>query len=253
MTTITRPQDQRSKEATSDDCDESGSIEQRNALIEEQMGLAEQIAGDYRQRGVDRDDLRQVAFLALVKAADRFDPERGTRFPVYASLTINGEIKRYFRDHGWSVRPPRSVQEAYLDVRRANDHLSQELGRQPTVEELSAHTGLEADRVQTGLDAHGSYRARSLDETPPGEDTPVRSLEPSSIELGYEQVDDQMEISCLVRALSERDLTILRLRFWDGLTQSEIAARLGVSQVQVSRLLRAMMTGVRERVRRSVV
>lgn len=214
------------------------------------MGLAEQIAADYRQRGIDRDDLRQVALLALVKAADRFDESRGTRFPVFASLTINGEIKRHFRDHGWSVRPPRSVQEAYLNVRRAEERLSQELGRQPTVSELSEDTGLDAERVRIGLAAHGSYRARTLDDAP-GDDGPIRSFEPPSVERGYERVDDQMDVSRLTGSLSDRDMKILRLRFWEGLTQSDIADRLGVSQVQVSRLLRSIATTLRDRARRS--
>lgn len=211
----------------------------RNQLVERHLRLATQVAGDYRHRGVEREDLEQVAMLALVKAVDRFDPRRGSSFAAFASITLNGELKRHFRDHGWNVRPPRAVQEAHLAVRRAGEALVQELGRSPRVDELADYTNLSEDQVVMAMAANNSYRAERLDSAPSTEEeAPARIDRLSTVDTGYRDVDDRLELEGLMEAVSDRDRRIIELRFWEDMTQSEIADEIGVSQMHVSRLLR---------------
>lgn len=222
---------------------------QRDELIEGELGLAERIAADYGHRGVDRDDLRQVAFLGLVKAADRFEPDRGTRFSVFASSTINGEIKRHFRDQSWSVRPPRSIHDAYLRVRTQQQAMVQELGREPTVEELSERTDLGDGAVRDAIAAQRRYRSTSI-SAPQGEQDDGPRWEPSEHEDGYGVIDDRALVAKLTECLTSRERRILRLRFVDDMTQSDIAQQVGVSQVQISRLLRSITSTLRCRAER---
>lgn len=214
-------------------------------MVESELGLAERIAADYRHRGIDEDDLRQVAFLALVKAADRYDDAHGTRFPVFASVTINGEIKRHFRDHGWSVRPPRSIQERALTVRDAQEALSQQLQRPPTVAELAERCNLDQDEVLLALDAQAGYRAKSIGQPVTGGDAPP-TWEPVDEEAGFARVTDQLDFEHLLVGLSERDRRIVELRFCDRLSQSAIADEIGLSQVQISRILSGITARLRE-------
>ena len=141
----------------------------RNELVERHMGLAAHVARRFGRRGPSDDDLRQVAFLALVKAVDRFDPDRNVAFSTFAGRTIEGEIKRHFRDHTWTVRVPRSAKETHLRLRRATDELTQRLGRSPTVAQLAEHLGIDVDEVLEGIAAGSAYSTASLD-APTGDD-----------------------------------------------------------------------------------
>lgn len=207
----------------------------RARLIEAHIGLAEHLARRFTHRGEPYDDLVQVSSLGLIKAVDRFDPDRGVEFTTYATKTILGELKRHFRDKGWAIRAPRRIQELYLNLGHAMGQLSQELGRSPTVRELAIETGASEDDVIEALEAGQAYRSASLDGAGPDE-------EGLSAHLG---VDDERFGDAEWRAvllphiemLAERDRQILRQRFVDGLTQSEIASRIGISQMHVSRLL----------------
>ena len=219
----------------------------RNQLVEAHRGLAASIANDYRGRGVELDDLVQIAMLGTLKAVERFDPTRGIPFSSFASRTVNGEIKRYFRDRTWAVRPPRSAQERHLDLRRARTGLSTQLGRAPTVAELAAQMGISTDEVLDALEAGAAYRATSLDARRPGDDDTAPLAERLSTgEAASRPVEMRLLVDQLLDTLPEREAMIMRLRFYDDLTQSEIAARLGISQMHVSRLMRRCLDELRE-------
>lgn len=229
---------------------ETGRRALRNRLIETHRGLGLAIAADYSGRGVEDDDLRQIALLGILKAVERFDPERGIPFSSFASRTVNGEIKRWFRDRTWTVRPPRSAQERHLEVRKVTERLSQELGRAPTVAELGADIGATEDEVLEALEASAAYRGASLDAprgtTPEGD---ARTLGDSlgGGESGFGRTEARVLVGELLERLPEREAMILRLRFFEELTQSEIAEQVGISQMHVSRLLRKTLLQLRER------
>jgi RNA polymerase sigma-B factor len=212
-------------------------------LVMTHLGLARQVAGHFANRGEAHDDLVQVASLALVKAAERYDPARGVQFATFAVSCIVGELKRHFRDRGWAVRAPRRLQELYLELGTTIDSMSQELGRAPTVPELAVALRVSEQAVLEALEAGRAYRTASLDE-PDEEGQPlVDQLGAADAEL--EQVEDRSVLSLALDQMPPRDQLVLRLRFVDGLTQSEIGARLGVSQMQVSRLLTASVERLR--------
>jgi RNA polymerase sigma-B factor len=215
----------------------------RDELVTAHLGLARQLARRFTGRGEPYDDLAQVAALAVVKAVDRFDPERRVEFSTFATRTILGELKRHFRDRGWVVRAPRRIQELYLALGPAVASLSQELGRSPTVAELAATTGASEEAVLEAMEAGRGYRPASIDAP----DQPSGGLEAAlgSDEADFGAVDDRSMLGAALAGLSERDRVIVRLRFVDGLTQSEIAARVGISQMQVSRLLAASLARMR--------
>ncbi len=213
----------------------TGSSRAREILVERYAGLAVHIARRYRRPTVAEDDLRQVAMLGLVKAVDRFDPDRGVDFVSFAGRTIEGEIKRYFRDASWQVRVPRSAKELHLRVRRGAEELSRVTGREPSVDDLAEHLGLDRDRVRTGLAAGAAYRPYDLDEA-----RPVVAEESS-----FDRCLDRQIVSELLGRLSERQRTIVHLRFFDDRSQREIADAVGVSQMHVSRLLRASFAQMR--------
>lgn len=221
----------------------------RNELIETHRGLAMTIASDYSGRGVDDDDLRQIALLGVLKAVERYDPERGIPFGAFASRTVNGEIKRWFRDRTWTVRPPRSAQERHLELRRATEELTQRTGRAPSVAELAVELELTEDEVLEAMEASAAYRGASIDaprsSSSEGEG---RSLAETlgSGEEGYGRSEARVLVGDLLETLPEREATILRLRFYEELTQSEIAERVGISQMHVSRLLRRTLVGLRD-------
>jgi RNA polymerase sigma-B factor len=218
----------------------------RNQLVEAHRGLAASIANDYRGRGVELDDLVQIAMLGMLKAVERYDPARGIPFSSFASRTVNGEIKRYFRDRTWAVRPPRSAQERHLDLRRARTALLSRLGRPPTVQELAVELDIPTDDVLDAIEAGAAYRATSLDARRSGDDDSgsladkLEGGEPASGRVELRVLVDQ-----LLDTLPEREAEILRLRFYDELTQSEIADRLGISQMHVSRLMRRCLVDLR--------
>ena len=224
----------------------SGDRSVRNRLVEAHRGLAASIANDYRGRGVELDDLIQIAMLGTLKAVERFDPDRGIPFSSFASRTVNGEIKRYFRDRTWAVRPPRSAQERHLDLRRARSGLSTQLGRAPTVAELAAQMGISTDEVLDALEAGAAYRATSLDARRPGDDDTTPLAERLSTgEAPSRPVEMRVLVDQLLDTLPAREATIMRLRFYEDMTQSEIAERLGISQMHVSRLMRRCLDDLR--------
>ncbi len=218
---------------------ETGSDRARTELIESYAPLAEFFAARYRNRGTDNEDLRQVAQLALIKALDRFDPEVGVKFSTFAGRTIDGELKRYFRDKTWAVRVPRALKELSADVRRTADQLALEYGRAATVDEISDHLGVNADSVLEALDVKGAYRPTSLDRPAgvEGESSTIGDLVGED-DPALARREARMTVRSLLATLPERERTILELRFYEDCSQSEIAERVGVSQMHVSRLLK---------------
>jgi RNA polymerase sigma-B factor len=215
----------------------------RDQLISANLGLAHQLARRFANRGEPHDDLVQVASLALIKAVDRFDPDRGAAFSSFAVTSIVGELKRHFRDRGWAVRAPRRIQELYLELGHHIDRLSQELGRAPTVAELARASGTTEDAVLEALEAGRGYRTASLDAPDRDQQTLAESL--GRDDPQFTHVEDRSVLALALQGLSPRDRRILQLRFVEGLTQSEIASRLGVSQMQISRLLSGSLQSLR--------
>lgn len=209
--------------------------ELRNALVDEHMGLAEALARRMMHRGEPLDDLRQVAMIGLLKSVERFDPDRGVQFSSFATPTILGELKRHFRDGGWTVRVPRRIQEATLRVREATGTLHQELGRAPTTTEIAHAVGLSEEEVIESMEAGSLYRVGSLDGATNETWEPAAPTEEG--DAGFQAVEDRMTLERLLALLPERERQIMHLRFWAGRTQSEIAEEIGVSQMHVSRLI----------------
>ena len=209
--------------------------------------MAEYLARRFADRGESFDDLRQVALVGLLKAVERFEPDRGLRFSTFATPTIVGELKRHFRDRGWAVRVPRRVQELHLQLVKVVSTLSQELGRSPTPEEIARRTGTRVEDVLEAMEAGGVYRLASLDAA-------LANEERSSLDLGarlgeddeeFEGVERREELSVLLSRLPPRERRIVYLRFFEGLTQSEIATEIGISQMHVSRLLAKSLESLR--------
>jgi RNA polymerase sigma-B factor len=222
---------------------------ERQLLLDEvvtaNMGVATAIAARYRTRGIATEDLRQVACLALVKAAHGYDPVLGHDFLSYAVPTIRGEIKRHFRDLGWMVRPPRRIQELQARITSADAELSQSLGRSPRPSEIAAHLGERPDDVSEALATVGCFTPSSLDR-PAGENgTMTVSDRLGGEDLAQGAVEARAMLGPVVRRLCERDRRILLLRFFRGWTQQEIAEDIGVTQMQVSRLLSRIMSDLR--------
>jgi RNA polymerase sigma-B factor len=221
----------------------------RECLVEGYLPLARKLAARYRGlAGEPFDDLLQVASLGLLKALDRFDPDRGTAFSSFAVPTILGELKRYFRDKGWSAHVPRGAQELALKVQKAEEAVSLRLGRSPTADELAQYMEVNVDQVIDGLEAAAAHHAASLEEP---QDELHGESRPLSDVLGeedprFEQIDARLTIASAAGRLSEREQRALQLRFHGELTQSEIAKRIGVSQMQVSRILRVAIERMRE-------
>ncbi len=212
----------------------------RDAVVERFTPLARRLAGRYNRRADSLDDLTQVASLALVKAVDRFDPTRGIAFSSYAVPTIVGEIKRHFRDHGWAVRPPRALAERAMRVEAAARQFAVEHQRAPTVTELCAQTELTEEEVLDALHAARAANASSLDAPVSKQDDAGSSLgERLGVdEVGYGIVEQRVLLEGLLRGVSARDREILHMRYFEDMTQAEIGAAFGVSQMQVSRLVR---------------
>ncbi len=209
-------------------------------------GVAEAVASRFRNRGVPQDDLRQVAYEGLTKAVHRFDPELRNDLLTYAVPTIRGELQRYFRDQGWTVRPPRRIQELQWRVNQVIERLTQDVGREPTEQEIADELGTSVEEYRDAAEAHGCFQPASLDQTV-GHQT-----ETSLGELIADEDDDdssteaRMILAPVVRRLPERHRRILYLRFFEDLTQEEIGKDLGVTQMQVSRLLSRILGDLRE-------
>ncbi len=216
-----------------------GDLAARDELVHRFMPLARRLAGRYRHTGEPQDDLEQVAYVGLIKAIDRYDPDLGP-FVRYAVPNVLGELKRHFRDKGWGIHVPRSLQERFLKINEAVDVLSGRLGRSPSPRDIAAHVGMTLEEVLEALDAASAYTPVALDAPHPGDPDGDRTLGDNlgSEDQRYELVELGNTVAPAVRALPERELAILRMRFIEDLTQSEIAERVGVSQMHVSRLLR---------------
>lgn len=213
-------------------------------LVRDNRALAQRLAAHFASRGQPLEDLEQVAYIGLVTAARRFDPERGVRFATFARATIVGELKKYFRDHAWTVHVPRPVQETYLAVRGATEDLTQELGRSPTPDELAKRVGSDVEDVIEALDAASALHVDSLDR-PAGDEEGDRPTERGVEEYGFARIEDRAWLVPALATLPERERTILRLRFFDGHPQSAIASRVGISQMHVSRLLARSLAQLR--------
>ncbi|KOU77905.1 RNA polymerase sigma factor [Streptomyces sp. MMG1533] len=224
----------------------------RGQIVEAWLPMADRLAGRFRNRGESFDDLRQVAALGLVKAVDRYDPERGNAFESYAVPTVTGEIKRHFRDHMWTLHVPRRVQDLRNRVRFASQDLSQTIsGRRPTVAEIAEHANISEEDVLVGLEALESFTALSLDaELPGSEDGYSLSDALGSPDPALDTVVDREAVRPRLAALPERERAILYMRFFGDMTQSRIAEQLGISQMHVSRLISRCCGRVREQVMR---
>jgi RNA polymerase sigma-B factor len=219
----------------------------REALVERFLPLARQLARRYQRGSEPLDDLVQVASLGLLKAIDRFEPGRETAFSSFAVPTILGELKRHFRDRGWSVRVPRDLQELAARVERVGDQLALELGRAPTLDELAVRLGVTVEQVLEAREAAGAYRAVSLDRPRDEEDEGDGVADHMGVEdPGYSLAENAATVQRLMEVLSEREREVLRLRFSEDLTQSEIGLRVGVSQMHVSRLIRQAVGRLRD-------
>jgi RNA polymerase sigma-B factor len=217
----------------------------REALVERFLPLARQLARRYQRGGEPLDDLVQVASLGLLKAIDRFEPSRPTAFSSFAVPTILGELKRHFRDRGWSVRVPRDLQEMAVRVDRVTEEMSRRLGRAPTPAEIADEIRTTTERVLEAREAAGAYRAVSLDR-PRDEEDEEGIPEIFGIEdPGFGLAEAAATVESLMAVLDEREREVLRLRFAEDLTQSEIGARVGVSQMHVSRLIRQAIARLR--------
>jgi len=223
----------------------SGDAGIRSKLIESHLGLVEYLARRFAGRGEPLDDLVQVATIGLVKAVDRFDPDRQVEFSTYATPTVVGELKRHFRDKGWAVRVPRRLQELNLRLGSVISQLSQDLQRSPTVAEIARAASATDEEVLEALDSAHAYSLVSLDA---GADREGLSYHE---QIGYvdeslEALEDRVSVGPLLKQLPPRERRMLHLRFFKGMTQSEIAEELGISQMHVSRLLAKTLASLRE-------
>ena len=209
------------------------------------MGLARAIAARYRGRGIADEDLVQAATMALLKAARKFDPENGAEFLTYAVVTMKGEVKRQFRDFGWMVRPPRPIQKLQADVARADNELTQTLGRSPRVREVADHIGVSEEDVLEALSADGCFTPTSLD-LPIGEQgNGVLGDTLAGEDSAMDEAEARVMLMPVVKALPQREQQVLYLRFFRQQTQSQIAEEIGVTQMQVSRILSRVLTQLR--------
>ncbi len=239
-------QTERLLSSASDDHSASAVVRERVVLLN--LSLADGIASRYVGRGIERDDLLQVARVALVKAVRRYRPGVGASFTAYAAPTITGEIKRHFRDSGWMVRPPRRLQELCAELNAAQSGLEQGLHRSPSTAELALAMGVDEAQVARAREAASGFRAVSLDGLLVADSRP----EVQTVDNPCAEYDNAQWLAWGVEELDAQDRAILRWRFVELLTQAEIAQQLGVSQTQVSRLLRAILDRLRERLESSL-
>jgi RNA polymerase sigma-B factor len=228
-----------------------GDLEARERLIEQYLPLVRSLARRYSYRGEQLEDLVQVGCIGLIKAIDRFDVDRGVELTTYATPNIIGEIKRHFRDKGWSVRVPRGLQELNVRLSHLVEDLTVQLERSPTIAELAKAAGVEEEEVLEALESGQAYATLSLSApTGGGEEgsdlDPLESL--GELEHEYEVSEDRAVLAPGLRVLDERERRILHLRFFEGLTQSQIAQQVGISQMHVSRLIRRALDKIRDEI-----
>ncbi|MGH9106869.1 MAG: sigma-70 family RNA polymerase sigma factor [Acidimicrobiales bacterium] len=214
-------------------------------IVSAYQGLALSLATRFAQRGEDLEDLNQVAMIGLLKAIERFDPDRGTELTTFATATILGELKRHLRDRGWWIRPPRRVHDLYIAAQQAMDELTQVLGRSPTVPEVARHIGAAIEDVLEALEAGGLRNSTPLDSmVGSGEDTRA-SAKLGARDEGLAQVEGRMLLTPLLARLPERERLILKLRFVAGCSQTQIGTLIGATQMQVSRILARSLAQLR--------
>jgi RNA polymerase sigma-B factor len=230
---------------------EQGDLAAREQLIEQYMSLVRSLARRYSYRGEQLEDLVQIGAIGLIKAIDRFDVNRGVELTTYATPNIIGEIKRHFRDRGWSVRVPRGLQELNIQLSRLIEELTVQNGRSPTIPELAKAASVTDEEVLEALESGRAYTSLSLSAGSGGGDDdgeldPLESL--GTEEHQYEVSEDRAVLEPGFRVLDERERKILHLRFFEGLTQSQIAQQVGISQMHVSRLIRRSLEKIREEI-----
>ena len=229
---------------------EQGDLQAREQLIEQYMSLVRSLARRYSYRGEQLEDLVQIGAIGLIKAIDRFDLNRGVELTTYATPNIIGEIKRHFRDKGWSVRVPRGLQELNVQLSKLVEQLTVQLGRSPTITELAKGAGVEEEDVLEALESGRAYSSLSLSSGGGQEDgeelDPLESI--GTEEHQYDVSEDRAVLAPGFRVLDERERKILHLRFFEGLTQSQIAQQVGISQMHVSRLIRRSLEKIRDEI-----
>ncbi|MBM6676890.1 SigB/SigF/SigG family RNA polymerase sigma factor [Olsenella uli] len=229
---------------------EGGDAEARDQLIVSHLNLVRFLASKFKNRGESLEDLVQVGTIGLIKAIDRFDPERGLEFTTYATPTIMGEIKRHFRDKGWSVRVPRRLQELSAKVNQATDELTNQLQRSPSVAEIAEHLGASVDEVLEAMESSSAYSSVPLEGGGSSDDDEAPSVidHYATEDADLAASDDRIVLEDAIADFSPRERDVIRMRFVDGLTQVEIAERMGISQVQVSRLLRRTLRRIQDKI-----
>ena len=229
---------------------QEGDAEARDQLIVSHLNLVRFLASKFKNRGESLEDLVQVGTIGLIKAIDRFDPERGLEFTTYATPTIMGEIKRHFRDKGWSVRVPRRLQELSAKVNQATDELVNQLQRSPSVAEIADYLGASVDEVLEAMESSSAYSSVPLEGGGSSDDEEAPSVidHYATEDADLAATDDRIVLEQAVADFSPREREVVKMRFEDGLTQVEIAERLGVSQVQVSRLLRRTLRRIQDKI-----
>lgn len=220
----------------------------RDKIVKRCLPLADHIARRFEGRGEPRDDLVQVARVGLVNAVVRFDIEAGSDFVSFAVPTIMGEVRRHFRDNSWSVKVPRRLKELHLRLGAATADLSQRLGRAPTASELATELGMDRDEVVEGLVAGSSYNTLSIDSAGGGDDDDARAIADTlgGVDAGLDRIENREALRPLLEALPERERMVLVLRFFESMTQTQIAERVGISQMHVSRLLAKSLARLRD-------
>jgi RNA polymerase sigma-B factor len=220
----------------------------RNELIEAHKSLASHLARRFANRGEPFDDLLQVAYLGMLKAVERFDPDRNLEFSTFATATVEGELKRHFRDKTWSVRVPRRPQELHLRLGNVINDLSQRLNRPPRVPEVAADLGVTEEEVLEAMEVGGAYRSSSLDARPAdGSDSTTLERRLGSDDHGFDLAEHRVLLERVLADLPERERRIVELRFFEDMTQTEIAQEVGISQMHVSRLLTRTLIHLRDR------
>lgn len=229
---------------------EEGDVEAREKLVMSHMNLVRFLANKFKNRGEPLDDLIQVGYLGLLKAIDRFDPSRGLEFTTYATPTIMGEIKRHFRDKGWSIRVPRRLQELSAKVNQATDVLTTELQRSPKIEEIAEYLDASVDEVLEAMESSSAYSSVPLEGTGnnDNDDAPSVLDRYATEDSALNFTDDRLIIQEALKGFSPREREVIDLRFLQGMTQIEIAEQLGISQVQVSRLLRRTLKKIQDKI-----
>ncbi|MQA16617.1 MAG: SigB/SigF/SigG family RNA polymerase sigma factor [Pseudonocardiaceae bacterium] len=222
----------------------------REELVSGHLPIARHIARRFTHRGESQDDLEQVATLGLIQAVDRYRPERGSDFLSFAVPTITGEVRRHFRDHAWSMRVPRRLKDLHVSLGSAISELSQRHGRAPTASELAEHLQLPREEVLEGLEAASAYRSSSLDDLlTAGQDAPAVEGVVGEADAELDRVEYRTTLAPLLEQLPHREQAILKMRFFGGMTQSQIAEQVGLSQMHVSRLLSRTLARLRSELR----